>query len=187
MPLIEYVQLDESEDRVRELLEQSADRHGKTSLLLAILAHSPAVLDGWHSFYGAVMLDGSLTEDIKQLTHVTVSITNGCEYCAASHTENLVEDFGIPQHQVKGIADTDLAEFTPRQRAAVEFAAAVATDPKRVTEDDVQSLYDVGFDDEQVVELLATVALANAANTVTDSMNVFPMDRDDLLAGYSPE
>ena len=186
MPLLEYVQRDDAEGQVRDLLEQSADRHGKTSLLLALLAHSPTVLEAWHQFYGGVMLDGELDEELKQLAHVTVSITNDCEYCAASHTENLVESFGIPQSHIEGIAAGEFDDFTPRQRAVVEFTAAVAADPKRVSSDDVQSLYDVGFDDATIIELLAAAAMANASNTFTDSMNVLAVDRDDLLPEYRP-
>jgi AhpD family alkylhydroperoxidase len=50
------------------------------------LANDPALLKRtWHSVK-EVMAEGALSPLVKELLYVAVSVTNGCEYCIASHT-----------------------------------------------------------------------------------------------------
>jgi AhpD family alkylhydroperoxidase len=50
------------------------------------LANDPALLKRtWHSVK-EVMAEGALSPLVKELLYVAVSVTNGCDYCIASHT-----------------------------------------------------------------------------------------------------
>jgi AhpD family alkylhydroperoxidase len=50
------------------------------------LANDPALLKRtWHSVK-EVMAEGALSPLVKELLYVAVSVSNGCEYCIASHT-----------------------------------------------------------------------------------------------------
>jgi AhpD family alkylhydroperoxidase len=50
------------------------------------LANDPELLKRtWHSLKD-VMAQGELSPLVKELLYVAVSVTNGCEYCIASHT-----------------------------------------------------------------------------------------------------
>jgi AhpD family alkylhydroperoxidase len=50
------------------------------------LANDPVLLKRtWHSVK-EVMAEGALNPLVKELLYVAVSVTNGCEYCIASHT-----------------------------------------------------------------------------------------------------
>lgn len=61
----------------------------------------------------------------------------------------------------------------------------MARDPKRVTDDHLDALTEVGFDDADVIELVVSAAAAVAANTITDALNMTPADRDDAFATYA--
>jgi AhpD family alkylhydroperoxidase len=50
------------------------------------LANDPALLKRTWASVKDVMADGALSPLIKELLYVAVSVTNGCEYCVASHT-----------------------------------------------------------------------------------------------------
>jgi AhpD family alkylhydroperoxidase len=50
------------------------------------LAHDPALLKRTWESIKEVMADGALSPLVKEMIYVAVSITNGCEYCIASHT-----------------------------------------------------------------------------------------------------
>ncbi|MDF1721796.1 MAG: carboxymuconolactone decarboxylase family protein [Minwuia sp.] len=49
------------------------------------LAHDPAELRSVWDTLRAVMGDGALSPEMKELIYVAVSIANGCDYCVASH------------------------------------------------------------------------------------------------------
>ena len=50
------------------------------------LANDPALLKRTWKSVKEVMADGALSPLVKELLYVAVSVTNGCEYCVASHT-----------------------------------------------------------------------------------------------------
>ena len=50
------------------------------------LANDPALLKRTWQSVKEVMAEGALSPVVKELLYVAVSVTNGCEYCIASHT-----------------------------------------------------------------------------------------------------
>jgi AhpD family alkylhydroperoxidase len=50
------------------------------------LANDPALLKRTWQSVKEVMAEGSLSPVVKELLYLAVSVTNGCEYCIASHT-----------------------------------------------------------------------------------------------------
>jgi AhpD family alkylhydroperoxidase len=50
------------------------------------LANDPALLKRTWESVREVMAEGTLTPLVKELLYVAVSVTNGCQYCIASHT-----------------------------------------------------------------------------------------------------
>jgi AhpD family alkylhydroperoxidase len=51
----------------------------------ALASHPPTLRRTWESLK-AVMAPGALDPLTKELIYVAVSVTNGCDYCTASHT-----------------------------------------------------------------------------------------------------
>jgi len=49
------------------------------------LAHDPATLERTWSSIKQIMAPGALDALTKEMIYVAVSVTNGCEYCIASH------------------------------------------------------------------------------------------------------
>jgi AhpD family alkylhydroperoxidase len=50
------------------------------------LANDPALLRRTWQSVKEVMAEGALSPVVKELLYLAVSVTNGCEYCIASHT-----------------------------------------------------------------------------------------------------
>jgi AhpD family alkylhydroperoxidase len=50
------------------------------------LANDPALLKRTWQSVKEVMAEGTLSPVVKELLYLAVSVTNGCEYCIASHT-----------------------------------------------------------------------------------------------------
>jgi AhpD family alkylhydroperoxidase len=50
------------------------------------LANDPALLKRTWLSVKEVMAEGALSPLVKEMLYVAVSVTNGCEYCIASHT-----------------------------------------------------------------------------------------------------
>lgn len=185
MALIEYLDPDDAEGRAHDLLDADAGYYGRPSLFARAMATNPEVFAARTDYHTRVVQEGSIDSTLSELAYLAVSLANECEYCVASHSEQLVERVGVPAEDVEAIRRGDLSGFDDRERTVIEFADQVARDPKRVTEDDIDSLRGLGFDDAMIVEVITICAAAIAANTFVDVLNIHPADRDEEFAGYS--
>jgi uncharacterized peroxidase-related enzyme len=148
----------------KALLDQIHAAFGATPAMFRAVAHSPAALRSmWGSFgaLGGGVLGAKLGEQIA----VAVADRNACEYCLAAHTA-LGRKAGASAEEM---AAAQMGESSdPRTAAALRFALKLVERRGQVDEADVQALRQVGFDDEQIVEILAHVAL----NLFTNYVNV---------------
>ena len=144
---------------------------GTTPNMFRAVANSPAALNSmWGSFgaLGAGTLGAKLGEQIA----VAVADRNACEYCLAAHSA-LGRKAGASAEEM---ADAQLGHSAePKTQAALQFALKVVNARAQVTQADVQGLRDVGFSDEEVVEILAHVALNLFTNYVNVALAV-PVD-----------
>lgn len=184
MALIDYVDPESADEQVADVFSAEAKTYGQPSLFSRMLANNPAVLTA-RTEYAATLTEGGDVEAVlKELVYVAVSQENECDYCTASHTEYLLERTDVSESLVEAVASDESDALDARQRAVVSLARQMARNPKRVTEDHLDALADVGFDDADVIELVVSAAAAIAANTIMDTVNVTPADRDDAFATY---
>lgn len=101
MALIEYA--DATPD-VRAVFDDIKETRGTEDVnnFWKVLAHDPVALRRTWESVKEVMAPGALDPLTKELVYVAVSVTNGCEYCIASHTAAA---------RVKGVTDEQLAEL----------------------------------------------------------------------------
>lgn len=184
MALVESVTREEADGRVAELLEDwEGTGTANRSLLLGALANHPPLLEGMYTLLDRTMREGSVDRELKELASVVVSQANECEYCTASHRENLLSVVGMDEAAVEAVAATDYDDLPERQRAVAGFAESVADDPKRVTEDDFDRLIDAGFTEGECLELVGVIGAFVAANTYVDTLSIHPDDRETPYQG----
>lgn len=173
--LLDYVS-PEADDEVASLLAADAETYGEPSLFARAVANNPGVLAARQQYHDAVLDAAGVERRLAELVYLAVSVTNDCEYCVASHRDALVEQVGLEDSVVDALARGDTEDFDDRERAALAFAERVAADPSAVDEADVRSLRDAGFDDPDIVGLLAVAATAVSANTIADALDIQPGD-----------
>lgn len=101
MALIEY---DEASPEVRAVFDdimETRQTDWVNNFWKALAAEPVTLRRTWESVK-EVMAPGALDPLVKELLYVAVSITNGCEYCIASHTASA---------RNKGMSEDQLAEL----------------------------------------------------------------------------
>ena len=101
MPLIEY---EDASPEVRAVYDDIMETRQVdwVNNFWKALAVDPASLKRTWESVKEVMAPGALDPLTKELLYVAVSVTNGCEYCIASHTASA---------RKKGMTDEQLAEL----------------------------------------------------------------------------
>ncbi|WP_458128410.1 carboxymuconolactone decarboxylase family protein [Pseudomonas sp. Z2-11] len=153
------------------MLAQIQQAFGATPNMFKGVANSPAALKSMWSAFGALG-QGTLGARLGEQIAVAVANRNRCEYCLAAHTA---------LGQKAGVSATDMAaaqrgeSSDPKTAAALAFALIVVEQRAQVTDADVQRLRDNGFGDEQIVEIIAHVALNLFTNYINVALDI-PVD-----------
>ncbi|MEB2401156.1 MAG: carboxymuconolactone decarboxylase family protein [Alcaligenaceae bacterium] len=146
------------------LLKQIHSAFGATPAMFKAVANSTAALKSmWGSFgaLGGGVIGAKLGEQIA----VAVADRNACEYCLAAHTV-LGRNAGATPEELSAAQVGESSD--PKTAAALRFALKLVEARGRVDDADVQAVRDAGFSDEEIVEILAHVAL----NLFTNYVNI---------------
>jgi AhpD family alkylhydroperoxidase len=101
MPLIEYEDASPEVRAVYDDIMETRQVDWVNNFWKALAVDPVSLLRTWESVK-EVMAPGALDPLTKELLYVAVSVTNGCEYCIASHTASA---------RKKGMTDKQLAEL----------------------------------------------------------------------------
>lgn len=71
--------------KAKELLDAVQAKLGMTPNLMRVMANSPAVLDAYLKFSGALAV-GALTAKERERIALAVGQANSCDYCLSAHT-----------------------------------------------------------------------------------------------------
>ena len=153
------------------LLGQIQQAFGVVPNMFKAVAHSPAALNSMWASFGALG-QGSLPPKLTEQIAVAVADRNACKYCLAAHTA-LGRKAGATAQEMTEAQMGESAD--PRTAAALRFALQLVNERGQVSDADVRAVRQAGFSDEQVVEILAHVALNLFTNYVNLAFAV-PID-----------
>ncbi|MGF7174831.1 carboxymuconolactone decarboxylase family protein [Azospirillum doebereinerae] len=154
-----------------EQLAQIKAAFGMVPNMFKAVANSPSALASLWGAFGALGND-RLGAKLGEQVAVAIADRNDCRYCLAAHT-GLGRKAGATAQEM---ADAQAGRSAdPRTAAALAFALAVVDKRAGVPASDVESLRKAGFDDEEIVELIAHVALNLFTNYVNVALDV-PLD-----------
>ncbi|WP_101787692.1 carboxymuconolactone decarboxylase family protein [Nonomuraea indica] len=154
----------------RELLDDIISRRGSAGEMVATMAHSPAMLQGYLDLSRA-MRRTKLPRALSEKISLAVQEWIGCGLCLDAHTQAA---------RAAGLTDTDIAlarqgtSADSREAALIAVAVRVLAEPSSLTDEDVADLRAHGWSDRIIAEVPGLVAL----NLLTGSFN--------LLAGLEP-
>jgi len=149
---------------------------GSVPNMFRAVAISPAALASMWGSFGALG-SGRIPALLGEQIAVVVAERNRCEYCLAAHTA-LGRKAGASAEQM---AEAQSARSSdPRTAAALAFAGALVEQRGQVSAEAVSALRGAGFDDGELVEIIAHVALnlfTNYVNVALDTPLDFPAVR----------
>ena len=173
MSRIQPVNYEETTGKVKELLHAVTAKLGITPNMMKTMARSPAVLEAYLNFSGA-LAGGKLDARLREQIALISAEINGCDYCASAHTA-IGKIVGLSGEAIsaarRGRSDD------AKNDAALRFARIVIVNRGQVSEGDVKAVKDAGFSEGEIGEIVANVALnifTNYFNEVAETEIDFP-------------
>jgi AhpD family alkylhydroperoxidase len=120
------------------------------------MANSPALLEGYRAFSGA-LAKGRLRPAVREQIALTVSQSNGCNYCLSAHSYFADR---VAHLEAATIASARLAESTdPKISAILRLAGAINDTRGSLGAEQLQDARAAGLNDDEIAETIANVAL----------------------------
>ncbi|MBB6146050.1 putative peroxidase-related enzyme [Silvibacterium bohemicum] len=168
MSRLSAIQPDQATGKAKELLDAVHSAMKMTPNMTRVMANSPAVLQGYLSFSGA-LAGGVLNHKLREELALAVSEQNSCQYCVSAHTA-IGKMVGLSGAEIEAARDGDSA--SPKTAAALKFAREIVAKQGRASESDVEAVRAAGFNDGEIAEIIAHVALNVFTNYFNNTADV---------------
>ncbi len=143
---------------------------GFTPNSVLTMQRKPHLVKAFAQLNAAVMSpEGEVDLGFRRLIGHLASKASGCLYCQA-HTLLGAKNFGISEEKLAAVwtyASSDL--YSPREKIALDFALAAASQPNAVTDELFTELAQY-WNEGEIVEILGVVAMFGFLNRWNDSM-----------------
>ncbi|MGV1048421.1 MAG: carboxymuconolactone decarboxylase family protein [Solirubrobacterales bacterium] len=156
IPLAEEAELD---GFVKEMHDGAAEGDWATRRVARVFDAHPEFIEQylafyypWHSNVEAAADAARLTPRLKELVRLRIAILNGCVTCQSAR----LAPESVPEEQATGVWKDDFAanpDYSPAERAAVEFAERMALDHHGIGDAEIEALHE-HFDDAEILELM---------------------------------
>lgn len=151
MARIRYVLPAEIQDpELRGWLETAMERGKPGPEIQSIRAHSPGVMRSFTKTREWIFHSGAVDYELKEMLRGYIATSAGCAYCS---NQGIAAEWQEDEGRLQSILHhRQSADFTDREKAALEYADAIMWDPTSVDAELWERLRS-HFDDEQLVEL----------------------------------
>jgi uncharacterized peroxidase-related enzyme len=169
-------------DDVRERILAVQERSGFVPNVFLALARRPAEFRAFVAYHDAVMeSDSGLSKAEREMIVVATSAERSCTYCVVAHGAILRIRAKDPLIADLVATNWRQAPLTPRQRAMLSYAVKLSVVPEEVGDEDVAALRDAGFDDDDIWDIAAVVALFALSNRMAHALALVPNEPFHLM------
>ena len=162
------IQTEQATGKSKQLLEAVQAKLSITPNMTRVMANSPAVLQAYLSFSGA-LAGGALNAKLREQIALEVGEQNACQYCVSAHTA-IGKMTGLTDAEIGAAREANAS--SAKSAAALAFARQIVAKQGRATQADFDSVRNAGFTDGEIAEIIAHVALNIFTNYFNNTAGV---------------
>ncbi|MBY0475339.1 MAG: peroxidase-related enzyme [Nitrosomonas sp.] len=133
---------------------------------------SPESLKGIWPVMNHILTSGRVGRQLKEMIFVAISSLKGCHYCEAAHHAFCLS-IGVTPEQIDSLINNYTADTAdPKDKAAIDFAVRLAKDSHSSSEQDFLALRELGFDDEEIMEIIAMSGMGVFYNHLANATKI---------------
>ena len=175
MELLPVPELKELPDDIRDSILAIQEKSGFIPNVFLALAARPAEFRAFFAYHDAIMENPSnLTKAEKEMIVVATSSQNRCQYCVVAHgailrirakSSTIADQIAINHSK---------AAISPKQKAMLDFALKVSAEADKITDEDKDHLYQLGFTPEDLWEITSITGFFGLSNRIVNVANIPP-------------
>jgi AhpD family alkylhydroperoxidase len=169
MPRVPYIE-EADHPELAPLVARIKAERGKVLDLYKVLLHSPAVMEGWLTFFTAIRQKTKLGGRYRELAILRVAILNGADYEYQAHLPFALKE-GATSEQAAALKAWQVSPlFDAAERAVLAYTDTMTRQVQ--VPDELFAEVRKHFDTQELVELTATVAGYNLVSRFLEAMRV---------------
>jgi uncharacterized peroxidase-related enzyme len=182
---IQHVPYEQADGDLKASYDRQARALGApTEMTLAGSLHPPLVAARLDLYAATERCPSKVTPHQRNLVSFVTSALNRTPHCMSQVTIKLRET-GLSDDDIVRLAEDPIgfaAGLAPKERAVILYTVLLTQDPGGVTEEHVDALRAVGFDDLDIVDLNAQCAHLNYVNRVANGLGIHTVVDPDFPA-----
>ncbi|MCM2374166.1 carboxymuconolactone decarboxylase family protein [Aporhodopirellula aestuarii] len=144
---------------------------------IRIQGTSPGMVTGTWELAKNILLRGKLPRSTKELIFVAIAVDRECGYCRDAHTA-CCQMLGVENNIIWAVMKGLTEELPNPIREIIQFAIKCADGPHNLNQEDFARLRRQNLDSEQILEVIATAAMAIYSITIADATL---LDTDEMF------
>jgi len=134
---------------------------------------APESLAGIFPVMKHILASGKLDRKLKEMIMLAISSLKQCNYCAAAH-QGFAKMMGVSDEAIATLkANSSLTtEGSEKDKAAIDFAVQLAENSNSNTSEKVDHLKSVGFNKEEILEIIAMSGMSVFYNHLADATKI---------------
>jgi uncharacterized peroxidase-related enzyme len=173
MSWITEIEETDATGEIASVYERLREERGRVANILKVHSlRAPALVHHLDLYMGLLFGPGGLGRGQRELIAVVVSRANQCDYCVNHHVEALSRYVRDPEKLRTIAEDYRAAQLKPAERALAGYAHKLTVAPASMTENDIQSLRQVGLVDADILLANLIVAYFNFVNRIALGLGV---------------
>ena len=157
---------------------------GVVANAIRVLGNSPAAMNGFLCLHAALS-GGVLSTKMRAQIALAVSEINGCAYCLSAYTVS-GRRAGLSSAEIGAARFGSGAD--KKSEAVLDLVWAILMDKGQIADSDFESARSAGLSDEEMVEVVANIALTtftNFVNEVATTVIDFPEVTPGIVSHYA--
>lgn len=189
MSYIKIIQFQNATGKLKRLYDKVIGPNSHIDNVLAVHSLRPHTLEGHMALYKNVLhhTSNTLPKWYLETIGTYISLINDCEYCAVHHSVGIKKNAESEEHYdliIKAIETQDFESIFPDQLLqGISYAVKLTMDHRNITDDDIESLREVGFTDGEILEINQVSCYFNYVNRMVVGLGV---QLEDSNIGLSP-
>ncbi len=176
---LEKVTLDNANEDQKPLLENSQKQMGMIPNMYSNMVNSPGLMETYAVGYDRFRKNSGFTPVEQEVVFVTVSIANGCEYCAAAHSFLADQVSKVPVDVTDAIRDGKEIPDA-KLKALSQFTRIMFDKRGNLSTQDVAAFLEAGYQEKQILEIILSLAVKTLSNYAN---HIFGTEVDDQFKG----
>jgi uncharacterized peroxidase-related enzyme len=157
------------------VLERAKAQLGFIPNMYASMANSPGLLETYMDGYDRFRKDSGFTPVEQEVVFLTISRTNGCEYCVAAHSVIADHKSKVPLAVTEAIREGRPIP-DPKLATLSTFTDTLLAERGLPSTAQVRAFLAAGYEERQVLELILALAVKTLSNYANHLLHT-PLDR----------